>query len=111
MSKGEDLVGVPGLGLGLEARDVVEALAAELVDGRAGVESVQTDKSRVEDRVLRQEDVLVGLELGTDVIDVGDEAAAQLVNQGEQGVAIEVHPDQRSGERKVWGYSLEHVEV
>ena len=34
--EGEDLVGVPGQGFGLEAGDGVEALAAELVDGGIG---------------------------------------------------------------------------
>ena len=39
------------------------------------------DQGGVEDRVLRQVDVLAGVELGTDVIDVGDELATQLPDQ------------------------------
>jgi len=30
------------------------------------------------------------------VVDVSDERSAQLVDEGEQSVAIEVHPDQRA---------------
>ena len=98
--EGEDLVGVPDLGFGLEAGDGVEALAAELVDGGVGRQTVGADERLVEDRVLREEYVGVGLELGTNVIDVGDEGAAQLVDQIEEGMTVEVDPDQRSGERK-----------
>ena len=48
------------------------------------------------DRVLRQEGVLVGAVLGTNVIDVGDELAAELVDQIEEGMTVEVAPDQSS---------------
>lgn len=97
--EGRDLIGVPGQSFGLEARDGVETLAAELVDGGAVGQAVGADECRVEDRALRQEDVLVGLELGMNVVDVGDEGAAQLLHQGEQGMTAEVDPDQRSGEK------------
>jgi hypothetical protein len=39
------------------------------------------DERALEDRALRQVDVLGAVELGTDVIDVGDELAAQLPYQ------------------------------
>jgi len=60
------------------------------------MQAVVADESRIEDRVLRQVHFVVGDELGMDVIDVGDVRATQFVDQGEQGVAIEVHPDQRA---------------
>jgi len=44
------------------------------------------------------EGVLVGLELGAQVVDVGDEGAAELVDQVQQGMAIEVDPDQAAGD-------------
>ena len=100
MSKGSTWSEYQGLGFGLEAGDGVEALAAELVDGGIGRQAVGADQRLVEDRVLRQEDVVVGLELGTDVVHVGDEGAAQLMHQGEQGMTVEVDPDEGAGERK-----------
>ena len=50
------------------------------------------------DRRLRDEGVAVGLELWTQVVDVGDESPAQLVDQVQQGMAIEVDPDQAAGD-------------
>jgi hypothetical protein len=34
----------------------------------------------------------------TDVVDVGDELAAQLIDQVQQGMAVEVDPDERAGD-------------
>jgi hypothetical protein len=39
------------------------------------------DQGGIEDCILRQVDVLIGVELGTDVIDVGDELTTQLPDQ------------------------------
>ena len=41
---------------------------------------------------------MVGHELGTDIVAVGDELAAELVDQVQQGMAIEVDPDQAAGD-------------
>lgn len=40
----------------------------------------------------------VGHELGTEIVDVGDELALQLVDQIQQSVAIEVDPDDGAGD-------------
>ena len=60
--EGQDLVGERGQGCFLEARDGVQAQAAEGVDGRIDGDRT-AGQGGVEDRVLRQEDVLVGAEL------------------------------------------------
>jgi hypothetical protein len=52
-----------------------------LIDGGPGGDAVGADQGGIEDRVLRQVDVVVGIELRTDVIDVGDELATQLPDQ------------------------------
>jgi len=52
----------------------------------------------MEDGILGQVDVLVGVELGTDVIDVGDELTTQLPDQIEETVTVEVDPDEAAGD-------------
>lgn len=90
----------------LPAAHSIETLTAELVDRRTRAESVGTDERGVEDRVLREEHVVVGLELRADVVHVRHVGAAEFVNESEQGIAVEVDPDQRSG-----CFSLAHVGV
>lgn len=63
--EGKDLVGVPGLGLLLEAGDEGVLDPREFVDGGAGGEADVADELAVEDRVLRDEGVLIRLELGS----------------------------------------------
>jgi len=69
--EGQDLIAVPGTGHLLEAADGGELLAVQVVDGRAEGNAVGAHQGGVEDGVLRQVGVTAGLELGTDVIDVG----------------------------------------
>ena len=103
MSNGQDLVGVPGPGFGLEAGDGVETLAAEAVDGGAHGNAVEAGEARLEDRVLGEKHVLVGLELGRDVIDVGDERTAELADQGEQSLEVDAAQRvRRNGSRTLW---------
>ena len=61
-------------------------------------DDVVAHQRRVEDRVLREEGVLVGAELRADVVNAGDELALHLVDEIEQSVAIEVHPDEGAGD-------------
>jgi hypothetical protein len=63
--EGQDLIGVPGLGLFLETGDEGVLDAGEAVDGGAGRDPDVAGEVLVEDRILRDEGVLVGLELGS----------------------------------------------
>jgi hypothetical protein len=92
--EGQNLVGVPGLGYFLEAGDSVDDYAGQLIDRGAGCDAVVTYQCGLVDGVVGQENVRVGAELGTDVVDVGDKLAAHLVDEIEQTVTIEVHPYQ-----------------
>jgi hypothetical protein len=82
----QDLIGVPGFGNLLHAVDRRHRRIQGTVQGGdrsagGGQSSGAADERALEDCILRQIDVLVGIELGTDVIDVGDELAAQLPYQ------------------------------
>lgn len=46
---------------------------------------------------LKSDDLRDGPELGRDVVDVGHELALQLVDQVEQGMAVEADPDEGDG--------------
>jgi hypothetical protein len=87
----------------------VEALTGELVDGGGDGEAVVAHERRLEDRVLREEGVLVGAELRTDVVDVGDELAAHLGDEGQETVTVEVDPDQRAGDAALVARERSHV--
>jgi hypothetical protein len=52
----------------------------------------------LEDRILGQVDVLVGVELRTDVIDIGNELAAEFPDQIQKTVTVEVDPYQAAGD-------------
>jgi len=82
----QDLIGVPGLGELLHAIDRSHRRGQGTVQrgnrsagGRLSCGAA--DERALEDRALRQVDVLGAVELGTDTIDVGDELAAQLPYQ------------------------------
>lgn len=99
--EGQDLIGVPGLGELLHAVDRSHRGgdgAIQVSDCGAEGNAAAADQGGVEDRALRQIDVLVGVELGTDVVDIGDEGAAQLPDQVQKSVTVEVDPDQAVGD-------------
>ena len=98
MSKGRIWSEYQGRSFLLEAGDGRDRSAAELVDGCARGDAVGTYQRGLIDRVLGQESVLIGHELGTEIVDIGDELAAQFVDQIQQGMAIEVDPDQAAGD-------------
>jgi hypothetical protein len=82
----------------------VEALTAELVDGGGDGEAVVAHERRLEDRVLREEGVLVAAELRTDVVDVGDELTLHLVGLRRRSGSERW----RFGSRTFFSYSLEY---
>jgi hypothetical protein len=47
---------------------------------------------------LRQIDAGIGVELRTDVVDIGDELATQLPDQIQKTVTVEVDPDEAAGD-------------
>ena len=63
----------------LDAVDCRHRRGVQLVDGGSGGDAVGADQGG--DRVLRQVDVGIGIELRTDVIDVGDELSTQFPDQ------------------------------
>jgi hypothetical protein len=73
-------------------RDRVHLVESGGADGYGGV----ADQLGREDRALAQL-VAEGL-LRADVVDVGDELAGQAADQVEQGVTVEVDPDQGAGD-------------
>jgi len=81
-----------------EAGDGRDRLPVELVDSGAGGLAAVAHQGRLVDGVLGKKGVLVGLELGPQVIGVGDELAAQFVDQIEQSMAVEVGPDEAAGD-------------
>jgi len=89
--KRQYLVGIPRSGQLLERADFVERDRS--ADGPG--------EGRVEDRRLIQEGLGVGTELGTDVVDVGHEAGAGLAEDVQQGMTIEVDPDEGAGDTLV----------
>jgi hypothetical protein len=90
--EGQHLVGVPGLGNFLEAGDGGYDYARQGIDRGAGSNAVVTNQRRLIDGVAGEEDVRVGAELRTDVVDVGDELATHLVDEIQQAVTIDSLP-------------------
>ena len=94
----QHLVGVPGAGLFLLAGDGGDGQSGELIDGGGSGLAAIAHQGLGVDGVLGQKRILVVAELGPDVVDVGDELAAQLIDQVQQGMAVEVDPDEGAGD-------------
>jgi len=62
--EGQDLVGIPGLGQLLHTRNAGHRGGAVLIDGGADLGTVVAGQAALEDGVLGEEGVLIGLELG-----------------------------------------------
>ena len=82
----------------LEAGDFRQRQVVELVDGGADAATGGAGERRVEDGSLVKRRSFAHAELGTDVVLVRQELAARLVEDVEQGMPVEVDPDQRAGD-------------
>jgi len=98
--EGQDLIGVPGLGGLLQPVDCGHGRGVQVADvgadGRQAGEAA--DQGGVEDRLLRQKDAGIGIELRTNFVDIGDEVATQLPDQIQKAVTVEVDPDEAAGD-------------
>ena len=92
--EGQHLVGIPGQSQFIFRIEVGD-LGVELVDGGADRETGVTYDRRLEQSVGVR---CVELVLGADRIDVGDEAALGVVEEVQQGMTIEVDPDEVAGD-------------
>ena len=87
----QHLVGIPGDGAFVEAIEVGD-LGIELADGGAhGQAGIAHDGAGEQGVGVGS---VLGLVLGPDLVGVGHEVAARLVKQVQQGVAVEVDPDE-----------------
>ena len=87
-----DVWATPRGGFFLVAGDGRLLEAAELIDGGGSDLAAIAGESAGVDGVLRQEGVLIGAELGPDVVDVGHELAFELVDQVQEGMAVTKEP-------------------
>jgi len=87
----QHLVGVPGDGAFIQPVEVGDR-GIELVDGGAhGQAGIAHDGAGEQGVGVGG---VLGLVLGPDLVGIGDEVAARLVKQVQQGVAVEVDPDE-----------------
>jgi len=91
--EGQHLVGVPG-GRNLCVLAGGGDLVVQAVDRRADRGTGRTNHAGLE-HATALADLRV---LGTDLVHVGDEGASTLLDEVQESVAIEVDPDQRSGD-------------
>ena len=89
--------GVRGAGLFLLAGDGGDGRAGELIDGGGSGVAAIPDQPAGPDSIPRHTGVLIGA-IPTDVVDVGDELAAEFIDQVQEGMAVEVDPDEGAGD-------------
>jgi len=93
--EGQDLIGEPGCGQFFQAGHGIDGNVVQVIDGRAGAGKTRiAGNAGREDSRLVEEVVLVGTELGTDFVFPGHETPAGFTEDVEQGMSVEVDPDQ-----------------
>jgi hypothetical protein len=93
--EGQDLVGIPGSGQLIQSTDFLQGKVVDLVDDRTHAGTDGTGQRGSEHGRGVDFRVLV---LGTDLVHISDELAQCLMEEGQEGMTIEVDPDQGAGD-------------